>query len=89
MGDAQDRFALFIYEPHEASGGVNDLKHVGTMQECVDLARQCRYEECVQIARMDTLQVVASGEWDYRPPAVRGRPITWVFAWVQCPCCSA
>lgn len=78
-----ERYALFIHDEYEAEGGVNDLAHIGTMQECVQLAEQSDRHAAAHIATMEDLAIVKTGQWNYTPSPLVGQPITWHYEWLE------
>ena len=61
------KFALFLYDPYEAGGGLNDLEFVGTMDDCVALAEKEDSYRAAHIAEVETLRVVKTGHTKYFP----------------------
>lgn len=77
----EEQFALFVFWEHEALGGADDLVLVGSMQECMDRAAQCREGQVTHIARMGTLAVVKRGEWRYIPSVLVDHAGYQEFVW--------
>jgi hypothetical protein len=85
------RFALFLFDECEPSGGVNDLALIGSLDECIGRAEQSDHEKVAQVVTMDTLKVVKYGGWAYTPldqitglTADVGK-IVWKYQWVEAP----
>ena len=57
------KYALFLYNHYEASGGLDDLVLKGTLEECKQRAIKSRMEEMSQIACIENLKIVMRGSW--------------------------
>lgn len=77
----EEQFALFVFFEYEALGGADDLVLIGSMQECMGRAAQCRDGQVAHIARMDTMDVVKRGEWRYIPSVLVGHAGRQEFVW--------
>lgn len=76
------KYALFVYEPHEAGGGANDLALIGSFEEC-----KAHYEahgdmQDAHIALLETLQIVCMAKWKYEQSPLVSRPGTYSLTWV-------
>lgn len=80
--EADHIFALFVYEEHEASGGIYDLKLIGTMLECVELALKSDHEEVSQIVRLPSMKLYSTGEWVRKKHPLVGYPDSYEYQWM-------
>lgn len=77
-----DRYALFMYVPGEAAGGLHDLALVGSLEACVAAAEAHRDKSYVaDIADLSTMEIVRSGEWRWEPSPLTGHPPTATYDW--------
>lgn len=79
--EADHIFALFVYEEHEASGGIHDLKLTGSMLECVELALKSGHEEVSQIVGLPSMQLYRTGEWVRKQHPLVGYPASYDYEW--------
>jgi hypothetical protein len=59
-GGAGVTYALFLFTPCEAAGGIDDLECVGTLEECIAKAEASR--SYAQIVELPSLRVVRRGD---------------------------
>lgn len=80
--EADHTFALFVYEEHEASGGIHDLKLIGTMLECDQLALKSGHEEVSQIVGLPSMKLYRTGEWVRKEHSLVGSPDSYEYQWM-------
>lgn len=83
------RYALFVMGKYDAAGGLDDLKFVGDLDECVRRAEQSSHDQYAHIADLEQLKIVRRGSWRYTPKdritgltADRGA-IVWEYEWEE------
>lgn len=80
--EADHTFALFVYEEHEASGGIHDLKLIGTMLECVGLALKSDHQEVSQIVGLPSMRLYSTGKWARKEHLLVGYPDPYEYQWM-------
>lgn len=84
-----ENFALFDFHQNEASGGLDDLAHVGTFDECVEKGEAIERQHHCHIARVSDLKIVRRGRWSAKSRAdITGLTkdlgtYDWHFVWVE------
>jgi hypothetical protein len=80
------KYALIVYEPHVAGGGMGDLVlRFATLEGCMQTAEASDHQSVAEIVDTSTMLVAKRGEWSYDPPAIVGQPITWRYMWTDEP----
>jgi hypothetical protein len=78
------KYLLFMFEDHEARGGIGDLVlNVSTLEACMARAESEveHHERVAQIVEVPSLRLIKTGKWTYEPSPLTGGPITWAYQW--------
>lgn len=82
MSETQ-QYALFMFEPFEACGGVDDLYMIGTLEQCIETAEKSSPSKSSHIAQLPSLKVVQRGEWHYTRHPLVGHEGTYSYEWTK------
>jgi hypothetical protein len=57
------KYLLFAWEPYDQRGGMGDLCHVGTLEECIKAAESSQQGSVAEIIDHETLCLAKQGAW--------------------------
>jgi hypothetical protein len=81
------KYALFAWCNYDAAGGINDLRHIGTMDECKavgdKLLREPNGYKQLEIVEVGTLRGVLEVKHFYEPSPLTGHPAKEWHEWAS------